>query len=46
LTERQHVLAAIRTRWNALKTADLAAVNAPLKKAGLPVITVTAAATN
>jgi hypothetical protein len=46
VTERQHVLATIRTRWNALKTVDLAAVNAPLKKAGLPAITVTAAATN
>jgi hypothetical protein len=46
VTERQHVLATIRTRWNALKTVDLTAVNAQLKTAGLPAITVTAGATN
>jgi len=46
VTERQHVLATIKTRWNALKTVDLAAVNAQLKTAGLPAITVKAGATN
>jgi hypothetical protein len=46
VTERQHVLATIRTRWNALKTVELAAVNAQLKKAGLPAITVKSGATN
>jgi len=40
VTERQHALATIRTRWNALKSVDLAALNAQLKQAGLPVMVI------
>jgi hypothetical protein len=36
--ERQKALAVLMDRWKALKTQDLAALNAQLKTAGLPVI--------
>lgn len=45
VTERQHALATIRTRWEALKSVDLPALNAQLKQAGLPVITIKTATT-
>jgi hypothetical protein len=38
VAERQKSLAALMGKWNALKTQDLAALNAQLKTAGLPVI--------
>jgi hypothetical protein len=38
VTERQLALGKLKAQWAALRTVDLAAVNAELKKAGLPAI--------